>query len=287
MQPSRILFIINPSSGSDNTDWKKVLDDYFKDVAHEHLFYELPGECKIDDIKKEIKEKKPQKVVAVGGDGTVKLAAEALVGTDIPLGILPAGSANGLAKELNIPADGKKALDVICSAHEHSIHLLKVNDEWCIHLSDIGFNAYIVKEFENQQGRGMWNYIKASFKVLFRHSKLQVSMEVNGKAIKKMAVMIVLANGTSYGTGALINPKGKIDDELFEVIVIKKISLSELFKMIVTHKPFNPAKTELFQTKQVSITSKHKAYFQVDGEYLGKINKLEARLYPKILKMIY
>ncbi len=60
--------------------------------------------------------------------------------------------------------------------------------------------------------------------------------------ITVQAAMIVIANATRYGTGALINPNGSLEDALFEVIVVKKISLSQLFKMMVTHQPYNTLK---------------------------------------------
>jgi diacylglycerol kinase family enzyme len=70
------------------------------------------------------------------------------------------GSANGMAKEIGIPADIHKALNLALSGNTRSIHLIKVNNEYCIHLADIGFNAFVIKKFETSAGRGMWGYFK-------------------------------------------------------------------------------------------------------------------------------
>ena len=99
--------------------------------------------------------------------------------------------------------------------------------------------------------------------------------------------MVVIANATKYGSGALINPDGKLDDDVFEVIVIKKISIAEIYKMMVTHLSYNPLKTEVYQTKSLQIKSKRKAHFQVDGEYLGKVNDISATILPASLQMIF
>jgi YegS/Rv2252/BmrU family lipid kinase len=225
-------------------------------------------------------------VIAVGGDGTVKLAAQCLLNSIIPLGILPAGSANGMAKELNIPINITKALDVAVNGGTKKIHLVKINNELCIHLSDIGFNAFVVKKFEADHGRGMWGYIKAFWKVLWKRPVMQVKIHTDKEWVKRNAAMIVIANATKYGTGALINPNGKLDDEVFEIIVVKKVSVKEIFQMMFTHTPYDKRKIELFQTRSLHMQSRRRAHFQVDGEYLGKVNNIDATILPNALEVI-
>ncbi len=73
---------------------------------------------------------------------------------------------------------------------------------------------------------------------------------------------------------------------LFEVIVIKKISILEIFKMLFSHASFNPGKTVVFKTQALTMRSAKKAHFQVDGEYLGKVNQLSALLIPDAIKIM-
>ena len=115
---------------------------------------------------------------------------------------------------------------------------------------------------------------------------MHAKINVNKQLIERNASMIVIANATRYGSGAVINPVGRLDDDLFEVIIVKKISMMEIFKMVFTHSNYDPQKTELFQTNSLHIYSKHKAHFQVDGEYMGKINKVEASILPKAINVI-
>jgi len=282
----KLLFIINPGSGNNGKDWHQVIQDYFKTLSHTIELFDFPNPCLPKKIKEKIKDYQPHRVIAVGGDGTIKLVAECLQKTDIPLAILPAGSANGMAKELAVPENAEKALDIAVNGITKKIHLIKINDELCIHLSDIGFNAFIVKEFEKKDKRGMWGYVKASWKVLWNNPLMQVEIETDKEALRIRAAMIVVANATKYGTGALINPEGKLDDDVFEVIVVKKISVKEIFKMVVSHTPYDPAKTEVFQTRSLRIQSKRKAHFQVDGEYLGKVNDVYATILPQALEVM-
>jgi diacylglycerol kinase (ATP) len=282
----KLLFIINPGSGNNGKDWHEVIQKYFKSLNYTIELFDLPDPCSPEKIKQKIEEYKPERVVAVGGDGTVKLTAQCLQQTNIPLGILPAGSANGMARELEIPENANKALEIIISGTTKKIHVIKINDQLCIHLSDIGFNAFVVKKFETSESRGMWGYVKASWKVLWNRPMMLAEIDTDKTIVKRNAAMIVVANATKYGTGALINPAGKLDDEVFEVIVIKKVSVKEIFKMVISHTPYDPEKTELFQTSSLRIRSEKSAHFQVDGEYLGKVKDIKATIIPNALQVI-
>lgn len=111
-------------------------------------------------------------------------------------------------------------------------------------------------------------------------------MKIHGKIIKVKAKMIVIANATKYGSGAIINPIGKLDDEFFEVIVMKKVSVREMFKMVYSHEEYDVEKTEVFQTNELNIKSIRKVHFQIDGEYLGKVREVKAMMVPDCLEVI-
>ncbi len=282
----KILFIINPGAGSRTVDWTIEITNYFAASNHTFQLYHLSLSTKIETIKEKIKLFAPHQVVAVGGDGTVKFVSECVLNTHIPLGILPAGSANGLAKELGISDIPQKAIDILVAGYSKKIHITQINSHLCIHLSDIGLNAYAMKKFRTQSGRGMWGYFFASLKVLWQNPMMQVEMQIDRKTIKIKAAMIVIANATTYGTGALINPIGHLDDAVFEVIAVKKISLREIFKMVFSHESYDADKTEIFQTNALSLRSRKKVHFQIDGEYLGKIKEINAVLIPNALQII-
>jgi diacylglycerol kinase (ATP) len=283
----KLLFIVNPGSGSDHTDFKTVITDFFKALEHKFEIYELTKDCSTDQIKAAIDQAKATRVIAVGGDGTLKLVCDLLKGTKTPIGIIPAGSANGMAKELGVPLAINEALDLAINGETKEIHAVVVNGELCIHLSDIGFNAYIVKKFDDLPQRGMWGYTKALWKALWSHHKMEVEFQIGEETIRSEAAMVVIANATMYGTGVKINPEGKLDDDVFEVILVKKYSLMEIIKIRFTDLPFNPEKIESFQTKSLRIQTKYRAHFQVDGEYIGKVNTVEAKLLPAAITVIF
>ena len=286
---SKLLFVINPVSGGNNkTVWETGIEDYFKDTSHEISIINLNGKNDTVRVREQIKNFQPDKVIAVGGDGTIKLVAEQLVDTQTPLGILPAGSANGLATELELPFTVKEALDVVLHGIIKKIDLIRINDkEICIHLSDMGLNALVVKYYSLGGVRGKWGYAKAIFRVLWQRQLIKTELRLNGEAIPRSAFMIVIANARTYGTGIVINPAGSLEDGLFEVVIMKELSLVELLKMMLTHKAFNPEKIEVLQTTEVTITIRKKAYFQVDGEYRGKITSVRAKILPGALNVLF
>lgn len=282
----KLLFIINPGSGSHDINLKEVISTYFESKNTEIDLFELPKDCSLEKIKERIKSSKADRVVAVGGDGTLKLVAECLLHTETPIGIIPAGSANGMAKELGIPTDIELALAILDEGRLQKIHVVKLNDEICIHLSDLGFNAYLVKKFDTLPERGMWGYAKATWHALWNHSRMEVQLKLKNETITSKAAMVAIANATMYGSGLKINPDGKLDDELFEVVLVKDYSYLEILKIWITKLPFNPKKIEVFQTAEVKISSKHKAHFQVDGEYIGSVNTVEAKILPAAITVV-
>ncbi len=287
MKNQKLLFIVNPNSGSNDTDYKKEITEFFNARKEEFKISELPKDCDVKKLKRTITAANADRVIAVGGDGTLKLVAECLLGSTTPIGIIAAGSANGMAKELGIPLDLQEGLSLAISGKPKPIHAISINGELCIHLADIGFNAYIVKIFDELPTRGMLTYAKAAWHAFLSHKKMDVEFIAGKKTIKQKAAMVAIANGTAYGSGLKINPDGKLDDELFEVILVKEYAVMEIIKIWISKLPWNPKKIESYQVSHLKISTKHNAHFQVDGEYLGKTTQVEAKLIPKAIQLIY
>ncbi|MGI8580772.1 MAG: diacylglycerol/lipid kinase family protein [Chitinophagaceae bacterium] len=284
----KILFVINPISGTKaKIAWEPAIRKYFTGLTHSIEFFLLDGKDDASSLKFWIEKLQPERVIAVGGDGTVSLVAEQLLKTNIAMGILPAGSANGMAKELDIPVDVDGALDIILNGHIKLCDVIKINNkEICLHLSDLGVNAQLVKYFEEGNFRGKLGYALKVFKVLWRKRTMDVIIKTDKEELKRRAFMVVIANASKYGTGALINPEGNLGDGLFEIVVVRRIHLISVLKMFLKFKRFNPKKVELFQAETVDIKTTKKSHFQVDGEYLGKVDSVKAEILKSQLKLI-
>ncbi|TCJ17661.1 diacylglycerol kinase family lipid kinase [Flaviaesturariibacter flavus] len=284
----RILFVINPvSGGKGKSDWETQIRETIRDSIHVMEFFLLTGKDDESSVRNHIERVRPHRVVAVGGDGTVKLVAGILRGSRIALGILPAGSANGMARELGIPLTPAEALQVVLNGRLQPIDLVAVNDnDICIHLSDLGLNAMLVKYFEGSKGRGMWGYARAVIRVLWQKQKIHAEISTDDGSIRRGAYMIVLANARKYGTGANINPDGDPSDGRFEVVVLRRLNLVEILKALFTNRSFDPEKFEVITTTKAQIRTHRKTYFQVDGEYRGKTRQVRAEILPGAVQVI-
>ncbi|MEI8110647.1 MAG: YegS/Rv2252/BmrU family lipid kinase [Chitinophagia bacterium] len=286
MKPVTLLFVINPISGTARRPWQQVISNYYNEKQVQLVFFILSRETTAAQIKAVIHEKLPDRVIAVGGDGTIKMVASALLNLSIPLGIIPAGSANGLAYELGIPGDPMEALEMIETGTIIQIHAIAINNEICLHLADIGLNARAIKKFNRGKIRGWLGYGWASLHALYTAQMHRVTIQMESETLKLRAAMIVLANGKSYSTGAVINPPGSLTDQHFELVVMKEISFLETLKMLFTHQPFDSEKVEIFPLQSATIRCNRRIPFQVDGEYIGKVKNIQARIIKEAIAVI-
>lgn len=282
------LFAINPvSGGTDKSIWKSGIEGYFAGLPHTVHLFELNGQTDDVSLRQKIDEYKPDRVVAVGGDGTIKIVATAVLDTGIPMGILPAGSANGMARELDIPPDVSNSVALLVNGIPKATDVLLVNgQDVCLHLSDIGLNAQLVRHYERNNLRGKLGYLKGVLYVLKKRRLLRVSITIGDVCVERVAFMIVLANARMYGTGAVINPDGSPFDGQFEVVILRRLTFWEIVKLFWQYRPFDPKNIEIHPATSITIETHRRAYFQVDGEYRGQVTKLTAKIKPGALQIV-
>jgi len=284
----RFLFAVNPASGSSTkADWPATIQEFFAPLPHSAEILLLSGEEDEKALQQAIARHRPDRLVAVGGDGTVKLVAEQALAAGLPLALLPAGSANGMARELELPLEPAEALEVAVHGQEKAVDVLYLNDtDLCLHLSDIGLNAQLVRYAQRQSWRGMLGYARAAWWTVRHRRLLQVRIQCDADEVVRTAFMVVLANARVYGTGAAINPDGDVADGRFEVVVLRRLAGRELLKMFWQFRPFDPAVVEIFTTTAARLELTHPADFQVDGEPRGKTTRVTAEIRPGALRVL-
>lgn len=216
---------------------------------------------------------------------------------------MPFGSANGMAKELGIPRIPDRTLslipserystcwDIIKAENVRAIDLLQINKKhFSIHLSDIGLNAKIVKRFEAEKIRGYFAYARLFFKELKQKKRISYQLITSGKRIRGKAYMIVIANATKYGTGAIINPVGRLDDGIFEICLVKQVKFITLLRSLLSIFKATLRKREdlmkVIPCKKARLELKHPQTLQVDGEVIGDVRKVAIKILPKAVQII-
>lgn len=288
-RPSKLLFIINPRSGRGSDKALPILiADYAKKFFWDFRVHFLKGNSE-SELKSEIERFSPDIVVAAGGDGTINMMADILNGSNIPLGIIPTGSANGMAKELNIPSRIEPALEICNKGKIKAIDLMRINGKTCIHLADVGLNARVVKRFEEDTKRGLLTYARHLFGEMFLLKVYTFRILIDGIKTKRKGVSMTFANASKYGTGAVINPGGKLDDGKFELIIIKPFPgiklLSIAWKMFV-NRLHTSDYVEIISCHSAQVFSNKKTTLQIDGEIFGKVKEISIESIPGALKVI-
>lgn len=285
----RILFVLNPIAGGTSKDgWETSVADFFAaHPEHTHQVFRMePPDCS-EAFRETLAAFYPDRVGAIGGDGTLKFVAEMLLGTGIPIAFLPAGSANGMARELGLPTEPTECLDILLQAAPRAMDAVRINGHISIHLSDLGLNARLVKYFDEAEQRGMMGYARQVWRVMRNSHQMRLKIIAEGKAYTRKAWMLVFANARTYGTGATINPDGSLYDGRFEVVLLKRRWFWEMVRMLVRKQAAEDNRfTEILSAKEAVIKMRRAAHFQVDGEYIGKVQKVEAAVEKGAVMML-
>lgn len=283
-----LLLVINPVSGTidDKSETVALIKEKLEDQDIQLRVWETSGDDDQAKIRRLVQEGQFDAILIGGGDGTIKMVVEAVLDSDHTVGIIPLGSANGLATSLGI-SNLEAAIEAVINSKEITMDAVKINDELSLHLSDFGFNASLIKKFEDGGERGMLSYFKSSVAQLFDVQPYRFELLVDDKVEQIEAKMLVIANGNKYGTGALINPVGRMNDGLFEIIALDPVGLDDLVRISIALFRGNLNEMEsvrIWQASKAEIRNLDGADFQIDGELLGKVEGVRVEVLDKPIR---
>jgi YegS/Rv2252/BmrU family lipid kinase len=235
-----------------------------------------------------------QLVLSVGGDGTANEVAQGLIGSATALGIVPAGSGNGLARALRIPLRPKTALDALEAGVRRRIDVGLLNGQPFLNVAGTGFDATVSRAFHDsgRRGgrRGLFGYVRLSLREMagYRAPRLVVETDM-GERHEVRPFVVAFANGPQYGSGAVINPGGKLDDGRLEIVIIEDAPLASLLA----------ASPRLFlggiervrgyrrlSATRVTVTSDEAIAVHRDGDPESETQRIEVTLEPRALTVV-
>jgi diacylglycerol kinase (ATP) len=229
-------------------------------------------------------------VVAWGGDGTINEVARALVGTRCALGIVRAGSGNGLARELGIPKVPERALAAALTGREHAIDTGEIDGRLFLNVAGIGFDATMAVHFNalGTERRGPARYTAAVVRHVFRYRAADYEVELDGRRHSSRSLLLAIANLPQYGSNAVIAPQAvPFDGRLDLVSIADRGALSRvglvprLFDRSIQKAPGITCDTAV----RLVITSSSPMAFHVDGEPFEGGTRIEARVLPGSLRV--
>lgn len=287
MVKKNILMVVNPISGDvDKAEFIQEAKFYADDRNYRFVLYETTGINDENAVKSLCVLHNPERVLVAGGDGTIKMVAEALTDFDIIIGILPAGSANGLSVDLDLPSDVLENLKIAFHNNVMEMDMIRINGKNSLHLSDLGLNAELIKNYENGSTRGKWGYAMQTFSTLYEMKEpFAAKIFANEKEISVHAQIIIIANSQKYGTGVTVNPYGKMDDGKFEIVIIKNLDLYVFGQIIMGNMPIDSDDVVIISTDKATISTEEPIPFQIDGEYMGEEKHLQIDILHKQMKV--
>ncbi|HET7277142.1 MAG TPA: diacylglycerol kinase [Dermatophilaceae bacterium] len=241
---------------------------------------ELARQCVADGI---------EALVVCGGDGMVHLGVQAVAGTDTPLGIIPAGTGNDVARYLDLPrSDPALAADIVARGKERVIDLARVGSVHFVTVLAAGFDA-IVNERANAMAwpKGQMRYNLATLAELRVLAPIPYVLELDGVEERLEATLVAVGNGPSFGGGLRITEGAELDDGMLDVVVIRPLSklgllrtYPKLFKGTHVHAP----QYQHHRVRRVTVAAPGIVAY-ADGERIGAL-PLTIEVVPGALRVL-
>lgn len=287
---TKIRIIVNPISGSGRRKRAiRMVNEYLDKEKFEFEIVETQRHRHAIELTKQAIADGCKAVVIAGGDGSINQVGAALAGTQVALGIIPAGSGNGLARSLNISLDPKKAVQNINNFNLKTIDTGLANGQSFMNMSGVGFDAAVSYAFHSQRLRGLFKYFLLGLKTL-REYKLQTyKIVADGRTFEREAYLIALANSSQYGNDALVAPKAKVDDGMLDAVVVNNFPFYQffvlfyrLFRGTLDQSPY----IKTFKFKHLTIEQERDDVAHLDGDPYPLGRTIEVTINPLSLKVI-
>jgi len=228
-------------------------------------------------------------VIAWGGDGTINEVASAIVGSDVALGIVPAGSGNGLARELGIPRDPRAAIADALHAAPKPVDVGDIEGRYFVNTAGIGFDAHIASRFAAAPRRGFLGYANITARALTSYVPLHYRVSVDGAAPRQVrALLVTIANSAQFGNGAIVAPGARVDDGELDLVIFEE--QSRFRTVCALPRLFNGTANRITgcnvtRLRTVVVDADAPLTFHVDGEPVEGGSTLRARVHPGALRV--
>jgi YegS/Rv2252/BmrU family lipid kinase len=289
-----VAIIINPISGGARPDAARTRAELALRCVERHgdrgevFVTERQGHARA--LAKAAARRGVRLVLAWGGDGTINEVASALTFDETPLGIVPSGSGNGLARELGISRRPEAAIADALRAEPWAMDVGELEGRLFVNIAGIGIDAWVASRFNDPENRrrGLFGYagITAGALVTYRPACYRISSDHG--LVEVRAILVCAANSGQFGHDATIAPRARVDDGLLDVVVVAEDSrlktlrsLPRLFNGTIERVPG----CTIFRARQATIESDEPMTFHVDGEPVHGGTCLRLRVHPGALRI--
>lgn len=269
--PKRALLIVNRKSRSGASDPDAAIA-FLKRHGIEVIEQKLHRPQQIPELIR-ASQSQVDCVIIGGGDGSMNAAAAALIDTQLPLGVLPLGTANDLARTLHIPTDIEQACEVIISGVLHAIDLGRVNGHYFFNVANIGLGVHVAHHLspDMKQRWGVFSYARSLLKAFRSFRPFHADIVCDGRRRRVRSMQIAVGNGRHYGGGMTVAEQASIDDHRFSLYSVEPLRLWEMVRLAPAfrtgrfegHDP-----VDIDHGRHIAITTRKPMTITADGEVL-------------------
>jgi YegS/Rv2252/BmrU family lipid kinase len=284
-----VTVIINPVSGGATPEQARARAGMAAQVvaaageAPEVFVTEARGHAR--DLAAAAVQRGARLVFAWGGDGTINEVASSLLRSPAALAVVPAGSGNGLARELRVSRRPEQALAEALHGVPRTIDVGEFGGRLFVSVAGVGFDAHVASCFDRDKGRrGFVTYARITARELWSYQACTYRVPAG----PRRALVVTIANAPQFGNGARIAPQAVMDDGLLDLVVIEARSRLETIwgiPRLFTGGINGLRGVSAERIERATIESDEPMWFHVDGEPVHGGTRLEARVLPAALKI--
>lgn len=289
------FFVVNPIAGNNRG---KAIWSYIKNrldelaLPYRAEFTKRAGHAS-EIVKTALQQSKLKAIVAVGGDGTVNEVGSALVGTDIPMGYIPAGTGNDYALAHRIPFHPHHALQRILQHQTYQIDTAELHNRRMISFMGAGFDGKVAETVNLSRWKRRWfgrlTYGLEALKILRSYKPQTVSITVDGRQYQYENVWLIAVNNTpNYAGGIKICPKAEMNDGYLDLCCVQNVTSGQLLRILPAAyrgKHIRHPSIIFHRGKEITIEADSPLVIHVDGEVIGK-TPITVKMVPKSLSVL-
>ncbi len=223
----KILYVLNPASGSKKAkNLIGKIEAFSKENEFDYTIVVSEKDQGISDlVKNNLAAESYTDIVAVGGDGTISEIINGMDTYDIPLGIIPMGTGNDLARSLNIPQNIDVALSTIKEGKLKFCDIGNVNGTLFINSAGVGIDGSIISGTNRIKKffPGSLAYLISTIKSIFTFRAFTAKIKLDDEMIHENCLLIAIGNGCYFGGGMKITPHAQLDNGQFQVCIVKQV----------------------------------------------------------------
>lgn len=292
---TRALVVINPISGAGRAYPGGAAEvdlarRVFVDAGYEVEVIVTTGPGHATAAARETASRGVDLMVAWGGDGTMNDVARVAAFSDVALAIVPAGSGNGLARELGVPLDPRSALALAAQGARRRIDVGEVNGEYFFNVAGLGLDARIAHAFASRRGRrGRLGYAKVGVGAVWAYRAQPYELSWDGGAVRQDALFIALANSRQYGSHGCIAPPARLDDGQLDLVIVGDVPLWRLLSQMPAFfagRLAPSAHVQMHRFREATIIPRGVGELHLDGEPRQVTDSLRVRVHPQALDVV-